>query len=74
MQNIIALTYLDVFLKGSQSLARFNKYTLELYPDFILHVKWTIFWLNKGLRLNLDLYAPDFANILQSMFYPVVLF
>ena len=31
-------------------------------PDFVVEVKCTIFWLNKGLRLYFDLFAPDFPK------------
>ena len=31
--------------------------------DFVLQVKCTIFWLNRCLRVYLDLYAPDFQKI-----------
>ena len=30
--------------------------------DFVLQVKYPIFWLNRGLRVYLDLYAPDFPK------------
>ena len=40
----------------------FNSVELELDPDFILHVKFTIFWLNKGLRVYLDLHVLDFPK------------
>ena len=31
-------------------------------PDFVLHVKCTIFWLNRGLRVYFDLHPPDFPK------------
>ena len=31
-------------------------------PDFVVHVKCTIFWLNGGLRVSLDLFARDFPK------------
>ena len=33
-----------------------------MYTDFVLQVKCTIFWLNSGLMVYLDLYAPDFPK------------
>ena len=30
--------------------------------DFVLQVKCTIFWLKRGWRVHLDLYAPDFPK------------
>ena len=30
--------------------------------DFVFQVKCTIFWLKRGLRVHLDLYAPEFPN------------
>ena len=31
-------------------------------PDFVVPVKCTIFWMNRGVRVYLDLYAPDFSK------------
>ena len=31
-------------------------------PDIIVQVKGTIFWPNRGLRVYLDMYAPDFPK------------
>ena len=42
--------------------------------DFVLQVKCTIFWLNRGLMVYLDLYAPDFPKSTGSTFYILVLF
>ena len=49
-------------VRGSYSSAQLNKITLEWDPDFILQVRCTIFWLKRGLRVCLDLYAPDFLK------------
>ena len=37
-------------------------------PDFVAQVKSTIFWLNRGLRVFLDLKEPDFQLPI-SMFF-----
>ena len=40
---------------------------------FLLQVKCTIFWLKIGLRVYLDLYAPDFPNSTSKyLFFPKV--
>ena len=31
-------------------------------PDFVVQGKFTIFWLNGGLKVDLDLDAPDFPK------------
>ena len=31
-------------------------------PDFVVQVKCTILWVNMGLRVYLDLYAPYFPK------------
>ena len=36
--------------------------------DFVLQVKFTIFWLNRGLRVYLDLYASDFPKSTSQYF------
>ena len=36
--------------------------------DFFLQVKGTIFWLNKGLRVYLDLYVSDFPKSTSQYF------
>ena len=36
--------------------------------DFVLQIKCTIFWLNRGLREYLDLYAPDFPKSTSKYF------
>ena len=39
--------------------------------DFVLQVKCTIFWLDRGLRVFLDLYVPDFPKSTPKYFlYP----
>ena len=38
--------------------------------DFFLQVKCTIFWLNIGLRVYLDLYVPDFPKSTSKYFWP----
>ena len=30
-----------------------------MHTDFVANVKFTIFWLNRGLRVYSDLYEPD---------------
>ena len=35
--------------------------------DFVL--KFTIFWHNRGFRVYLDFYAPDFSKITSSYFF-----
>ena len=37
--------------------------------DFVLQVKFIIFWLNRGLRVHMDLYAPDFPKIISKYLY-----
>ena len=36
--------------------------------DFVIQVKFTIFWLNRGLRVYLDLYASDFPKSTSQYF------
>ena len=36
--------------------------------DFVLQVKFTIFWLNRGLRVYLDLYSSDFPKSTSQYF------
>ena len=36
--------------------------------DLVLPVKCTIFWLNCGLRVYFDLYAPDFPKSTTNYF------
>ena len=33
-----------------------------MHCDFIVHVKHSIFWLNRGFRENFDLYVPVFSK------------
>ena len=46
--------------------------------DFVLPVKFTIFGLNRGLRVDLDLYATDFPKkyiyilVLVSQKHPIL--
>ena len=41
--------------------------------DFVIGFKVTIFWLNRGLRLYLDLYAADVQkNTIKYFFYLVL--
>ena len=44
--------------------------------DFVLRVKCIIFWLNTGLKVNFDLYVPDFPKSTSKyfFFYILVLF
>ena len=42
--------------------------------DFVLQVKCTIFWLNRGMRVYLGLYAPDFPKSTSKYFLHLVLF
>ena len=42
-------------------------------PDFVVQVKYTIFWLNIGLRVYLDLYAPDFSKTTSKYLFVSVL-
>ena len=45
--------------------------------DFVLQVKHTIFWLNIGLKIYLDLYVRDFLKSTSKyffFFYILVLF
>ena len=37
-------------------------------PDFVVPVKYTIFWLNRGLRVYLDVYASDFSKSTSQYF------
>ena len=39
-----------------------------MFTDFVLKVKCTIFWLNRGLMVYLDLYAPDFPKSTSKYF------
>ena len=39
--------------------------------DFVLQVKWSTFWVNRGLRVYLDLYVTDFLKGTSKYFlYP----
>ena len=42
-----------------------NPWALTLF----FQVKCTIFWLNRGLRVHLDLYAPDFPKTISKYLY-----
>ena len=43
--------------------------------DFVIQVKYTIFWLNRGLRLYLDWYVRDVQRkVPQGTFYILILF
>ena len=42
--------------------------------DFVLQVKGTKFWLNRGLRVYLDLYVSDFQKVPLSTFYILIVF
>ena len=37
--------------------------------DFVFQVKFIIFWLNRGLMVHLNLYAPDFPKIISKYLY-----
>ena len=39
-----------------------------MFTDFVLKVKCTIFWLNRGLMVYLDFYAPDFPKSTSKYF------
>ena len=47
-------------------------------PNFFVQVKYTMFGLNRGLRVHLDLFAPDvskstfFASVLFSTKHPIL--
>ena len=45
----------EYFLKPEYS-------TLELDADFIVELKSNTFWLNRGFKVYLDLYAPNFPK------------
>ena len=42
--------------------------------EFVLQVKCSIFWPNRGLWVYLDTYVPDFQKVPPSTFYILVLF
>ena len=37
--------------------------------DFVFQAKCTIFWLNRSLRVHLDLYAPDLYKITTKYYF-----
>ena len=43
-------------------------------PDFVVQIKCTIFWLNRGLSVNLDLYAPDFPKSTSKYLFGLIIF
>ena len=42
--------------------------------DFVLQIKFTIFWFNKGLRVYLDLCASDFPKSTSQYFLHPITF
>ena len=38
-------------------------------PDFVVQGKFTIFWLNRGLKVDLDLDAPDFPKSISKYLF-----
>ena len=42
-------------------------------PDFV-KVKFTIFWRNRGLKVYLDLYAPNFQKNISKYFFGLCTF
>ena len=46
---------------------------LKLIHDFVFWVKHTIFWLNRGLRVYFDLYAPTLLNTTYKYFFDQII-
>ena len=53
-------------LKGKILFSSVELAQLVHGPNFVVEVKCTIFWRNRGLRVCLDLYAPDFQKVPRS--------
>ena len=47
---------------------------IKLIPDFVVQVKYTIFWLTLGLRVYLDFYAPELPKSTSKYFLSSDLF
>jgi hypothetical protein len=43
-------------------------------PDFVVEVKFTIFWFHRGFRVSLDLHVPDLSNNTKKYLQVLVLF
>ena len=51
-----------ILIKGKLLFSSVELVKLILDPNFVVGVKCTIFWLKRGLRVYLDLYAPYFPK------------
>ena len=48
--------------KGKLLFSSVELVKLSIDPDFVVLVKFSIFWLHRVLRVYLDMYAPDFPK------------
>ena len=60
--NILLSRKIHVIKGGTTLQLSWTTKNQSMGIDFVFKVKCTIFWLNIGLRVYLDLYRPDFPK------------